>query len=114
MTAGTLAAAEQYRHPFAVVRGAGPTGEDPAPVRGLRVEGEGVVLSALRRRDDHLELRIVNESATATTATIRIPLQAARDADLLGRPGTDVPMMADGLALTLDPWQIRTVQLLRR
>jgi mannosylglycerate hydrolase len=111
--AGTSAAAERYRHPFAVVRGTGSTGEDPVPVAGLGVEGAGVVLTALRRRGDHLELRIVNESATATTATIRIPLEMARDADLLGRPGDGLPLSSDGLVLALDPWQIRTVQLRR-
>ena len=112
-TADPRAAAEQYRHPFAVIRGTG-TGEDPAPVAGLSVEGDGVVLSSLRRREEHLELRIVNESAAATAATIRIPLAAAREADLFGRPGADLPLTADGLALTLGPWEIRTVQLLRR
>ncbi len=113
-TAGTRAAAEQYRHPFAVIRGTGSGGGDPAPVPGLSVEGDGVVLSSLRRRDDHLELRIVNESSSATTATIGIPLAAAREADLLGRPGADLLLAPDGLALTLGPWEIRTVQLRRR
>jgi alpha-mannosidase len=80
-------------------------------VPGLSVEGGGVVLSSLRRREDHLELRIVNESPSATTATIGIPLAAAREADLLGRPGADLPLAADDLVLTLGPWEIRTIQL---
>ncbi len=113
-TAGTRVAAEQYRHPFAVIRGTGSSGEDPAPVPGLSIEGDRVVLSSLRRREEQLELRIVNESAAATTATIRIPLAAAREADLLGRPGAYLPLTVEGLALTLGPWEIRTVQLLRR
>jgi alpha-mannosidase len=108
---GTIAAAEAYRHPFAVIRGTGPTGGSGDDVPGLRLEGVGVALSALRRRDDHLELRIVNESRAPRRATVHLPLASARDADLLGRPGADLATADDRLELDLGPWEIRTVQL---
>ena len=108
---GTVAAAEAYRHPFSVIRGTGPTGGPFDACPGLRLEGDGVVLSALRRRDDYLELRIVNESAAPSHTTVHLPLASARDADLLGRPGADLPTADDRLELDLGPWEIRTVQL---
>ncbi len=111
---GAVAAAEAYRHPFAVVRGTAEAGRSVDPVPGLQLAGDGVVLSALRRRDDDLELRIVNESAAPTRATVRLPLAGARDADLLGRPGADLVTTDDRLELDLGPWEIRTVQLERR
>jgi mannosylglycerate hydrolase len=56
--AGTLAEMERYQHPFASVRGAGST-QELAEQAGLSVEGDGIVLSSLRRRDGWLELRLV-------------------------------------------------------
>jgi alpha-mannosidase len=111
---GTVAAAEAYRHPFAVIRGTGEAGGPARDVSGLRLHGDGVVLSSLRRREDRLELRIVNESATATRATVELPLAGARDADLLGRPGSNLVTGGDRLELDLGSWEIRTVHLERR
>jgi alpha-mannosidase len=111
-TAGTLDAAERYRHPFVVVRGTGPADAPVQPVRGLGLEGDGVVLSAVRRRGDWLEVRVVNESTVPCRATIRLPLEAVRESDLLGRPGSASTTRASGLDVDLGPWEIRTVQLL--
>jgi 2-O-(6-phospho-alpha-D-mannosyl)-D-glycerate hydrolase len=108
---GAIAAAEAYRHPFAVVRGTGPSADGGQGTQGLRLAGEGVVLSSLRRRDDHLELRIVNESPAASRATVMLPLAGARAADLLGRAGAELAVNDDRLELDLEPWEIRTVQL---
>ena len=45
-------------------------GARPSPGwAGLRIDGRGVVLSALRRRGDELELRLVAKTATDTLAT---------------------------------------------
>jgi alpha-mannosidase len=110
---GTLAAAEAYRHPFTLIRGTGAAGSAADDVPGLRLAGDGVVLSALRRREDRLELRIVNESNSRSRATVHLPLAAAREADLLGRPGADLVTADDRLELDLGPWEIRTVQLQR-
>ncbi len=108
---GTVAAAEAYRHAFTVIRGTGPTDGRGDDVPGLRLEGAGVVLSSLRRRDDHLELRIVDESPAPRRATVHLPLASAREADLLGRPGAELATADDRLDLDLGPWEIRTVQL---
>jgi mannosylglycerate hydrolase len=40
-------------------------------------------------------------------------LAAARDADLLGRPGAELPLADGTLRLDLAAWEIRTVQLQR-
>ena len=119
-TAGVIAVAERYQHGALAVRGRGPvaaTGEDAdAPAvggtgLGMAVEGDGVVMTALRRRGEWLELRLVAERATATEAVVRGPFDAARDADLLGRPLGSLATDGGILRLTLGPWEIRTVQL---
>jgi mannosylglycerate hydrolase len=121
-TAGVIAMAERYQHGALAVRGRGPVavaaaGEDAeAPAAGgsgpgLSIEGEGVVMTALRRRGEWLELRLVAERATAREAVIRGPFDAAREADLLGRPLGSLATDGGILRLALGPWEIRTVQL---
>jgi mannosylglycerate hydrolase len=117
-TADVLSMAERYQHAALTVRASGPTDgavpmatTGPTEGRGLAIDGEGVVLTALRRRGEWLELRVVAETATPTEAVIRGPFDEARDADLLGRP-LGAPSTAPGeLHLALGPWEIRTVQL---
>jgi len=119
-SAGVLTIAERYQHPPLVVRGAGPaadstaaSGPAPGDGAGLAIEGDGVVLSALRRRGDRLELRIVAETPTATEAIIRGPFDEARDADILGRPLAPLVVESGVLRVSLGPWEIRTIQLRR-
>ncbi|MEA2537194.1 MAG: 2-O-(6-phospho-alpha-D-mannosyl)-D-glycerate hydrolase [Chloroflexota bacterium] len=106
-----LAAAEAYRHPFLLAPGTGPAGALPPDRSGLAIEGEGVVLSSLRRREDMLEIRIVAERPTAGRVTVRGAFDAAREVDLLGRPGASLAVTGGVLELELGPWEIRTVQL---
>jgi len=117
-SAGVLTIAERYQHPPLMVRGARPaadstavSGPAPGAGAGLAIEGEGVVLSALRRRGDRLELRIVAEMPTATEALIRGPFDEARDADILGRPLGPLVVEPGLLRVSLGPWEIRTIQL---
>jgi alpha-mannosidase len=112
--AGVLDAAEGYRLPFVSASGTGDGRDDaPSAVQGLRVSGNGVVLSALRRREDELEVRVVAETSVPTTAEISgRRIVAAREVDLLGRPVVDHPPEVDGtLRIPLGPWDIRTVRL---
>jgi mannosylglycerate hydrolase len=116
--ADTLGMAERYRHPFLATRGTapsdGPAGPSPASESGfdgLRIEGSGIALSALRRRGSWLELRIVNESDAPSRATVRAALTQARHADLLGRPGADIPTAGGALTLDMGPWELRTVHV---
>jgi alpha-mannosidase len=107
-------AVEAYQLPFATAAGrasAAPGAADGAGA-GLRIDGPGVVLSALRRRGDELELRLIGRTGSATTATVSgRRIRAAREVDLLGRPGSELPVEADGsLRLALGPWEIRTVR----
>jgi alpha-mannosidase len=105
-------AAERYRHPFVVVRSTGPADAPTAPVPGLRLTGDRAVLSAVRRRADWLEIRVVNQGPTPCRATLGMALTEAREADLLGRAGASMTVSA-GAPLTLDlgPWEIRTVHV---
>ena len=108
----TLAAAEAYRHPVAIVGGTGPAGSLPDPVGGLRIEGDGIVLSAVRRRPDGwLEVRVVNEAPIGVTATLHLAMGEARGADLLGRAGEALEVVDGSVRLDLASGEIRTVQL---
>jgi mannosylglycerate hydrolase len=115
--AGVVAVAERYQHPALVARGMGPV-VDPAlddlqagaDGHGLAIEGD-CVLTALRRRGDWLELRIVAETASVTEAVIRGPFDEVREADLLGRPMGGLPSEPGVLRMPLGPWEIRTIHL---
>jgi mannosylglycerate hydrolase len=115
---GVLTAMECFRHGLLAAPGGGPPAPGPVPVGGLEgggleVDGEGVVLSALRRRGDWLELRLACQHPSPTTATVGGRLLAAREADLLGRPGPDLPVAGGAVRLELRAWEIRTIQLRR-
>ncbi len=106
-----LAAAEAYRHPFRVAAGGGPADAPLVDRAGLTIEGPGVVLSSLRRRDGWLEARIVAERPNGVEARLSGAIVAARSADLLGRPGAPLPVIDGAAIVELGPWEIRTVQL---
>jgi mannosylglycerate hydrolase len=114
--AAVLRAAEAYQLPFVTAAGRAEAGEtgaaNVAGAAGFRVEGRGVVLSALRRRDDWLEARLVLESAQPVETLIRGSFDLARRVDLLGRPGEDLALAEAGvLKVALRPWEIATIRL---
>lgn len=131
-TGGVAAEAEAYHLPFVTAAGTAaspPVGSGASDTRaagaatrdapiepataGFRIDGEGVVLSALRRRGDGLELRIVAQTDAPTTAVVAgRPIRAAHAVDLVGRPGAELPVDPDGrLRIALGPWEIRTVRV---
>jgi mannosylglycerate hydrolase len=115
---GVLTLMECFRHDLLAAPGSGPPGPGgrPTTVRGLEggglsVEGVGVVLSSLRRRGDWQEVRLACQHPSPVTATVGGGVVAARSADLLGRPGPDLPVAGGALRLDLRAWEVRTVQL---
>ncbi|HEX7472835.1 MAG TPA: hypothetical protein VF323_07115 [Candidatus Limnocylindrales bacterium] len=105
-------AAEAHRLPFVVSDGTAAADLGLALGEGISVVGDGVLLTALRQRDDRIEARILNLRPDRTVATIRGAFAAAREADLLGRPGPDLVLHDAGrLDLELGPWALRTIQL---
>jgi alpha-mannosidase len=87
---GVLAETERYQHPFLTAAGTCEQSGEPERA-GLELRGDGAVLSALRRRGDRLEARIVCERTE--------PCQA-----VLAFDGEEV-------RVDLRPWEIRTVAL---
>jgi len=87
---GVLEQMERYQHPFLTAVG---TGQDPAPAQraGLELRGKGVLLTALRRRGDVLEARLVCERPEPCSATLVVD----------GRE----------LDVELRPWEIRAVEV---
>ncbi|HEU4396678.1 MAG TPA: alpha-mannosidase [Actinomycetota bacterium] len=104
---GVLEQAERYQHELLAVPGTGPDAA-PREAAGLAVEGDGVALSALRRRGEWLELRLACQHPDPVTATVGGGLLAAREADLLGRPGATLPLTGGTLRLRLGAWEVRT------
>jgi alpha-mannosidase len=117
---GVVDAAERYRNPFLTAPGTGAIDAPWPPERagddGLRLRGEQVSLSSLRRRPaGWIEVRVVNLAADGRGAVIGDSLEAAREADLRGEPGATLPIEADGsVHLALGPAEIRTIQVRRR
>jgi alpha-mannosidase len=124
--ADLVAAAERYRHPLVHRPGTcvdtGPEGHlqthpvEGLSAEGLSIEGRGVAMTSLRRRGEWLELRLVAETPTDTTALVGgagAPVTAARLCDLLGREGESVPVHDGVFRLPMRAWQIRTIQLRR-
>jgi len=117
--AAILAAAETFRNPLVV--GAGTAPAEPAGLlgegssEGLSLDGEAVVLSALRRVPDAdvevLELRVVHEDDGDATARIAGPFTRAREVDLLGAALGEWTHADGVLDLRLGPWEIRTLRL---
>lgn len=107
-----LAAAELFGHEVKAVRGTGAEGTAaPAPRSGVGIEGDGVVLSSLRRRDGRLELRVVNERPEPVEAVVTGDFTSATRHDLGGRPAGDLDVAGGRCVLPLRPWEIATVAL---
>jgi alpha-mannosidase len=108
--------AELYAHDFLATRGTSgetPDGTTPAGQSGLTVTGRGVVMTALYRRGEWLELRLLAQHPEATTARVAGGLAAAREVDLLGRLTGSLEVENGAVTLALRPWEIRTLQLRR-
>jgi mannosylglycerate hydrolase len=109
--AGVAEAAEDFRCPVVVARGAAPDGGELDEQAGLAVTGDGVVMSSLRRRDESwLEVRVVAMTDAPTTARVG-QVSAARGADLLGNPGEELSVVDGWVRLPMRPWEIATIQL---
>jgi alpha-mannosidase len=110
--AGALAAADDFRLPAVIAAGRGDPGLPPATRAGLRVGGHGVVLSALRRLDEGLEIRLVAETPLPVMADLELAggIARARRVDLVGRPGDLLPVEPDGrIHVPLRAWEVATV-----
>ncbi len=109
---GAVAWADRYAHPALTVEGTADRSTGLSSAVGLRLDAEGVVLSAVRRRGDWLEVRLVAERPDPARATLRGAFREARMVDLLGRPSGTLPDVADGaLTVELGAWELLTVQL---
>jgi len=119
LAGGVPAAAERYRHALVAVPGHAPSEvawpPDGAADDAFALDGDGVVLTSLRRRDaTWLEARVVNLAPEPRTARLSGGLIEARDASLRGEPGDSLTLSDGVLTLELRPAEIRTVQVRRR
>ncbi|MFE4832457.1 alpha-mannosidase [Streptomyces sp. NPDC056672] len=112
--ANAVALAEDFRNDVLVARGTAPAGGQlPPDATGVGVDGADILVSSIRRVTDAdlgagTEVRLVAMSDTGSTARVTGAFTRATTVDLLGRPLSTTPA-ADGLELTLGPWEIRTV-----
>ncbi len=111
-----VALAEEFRGDVLVTRGTGPAGGQlPPDAVGLRVDGQDVLVSSIRRvTDDEFgngtEVRLTAMRDSAVTARVTGAFSEATTVDLLGRPLSRTEA-ANELELALGPWEIRTVVL---
>ena len=91
--------------------------EAPAPL--VMLEGGSARLSAVKLADDRsgdVVVRVYEAQGARTEATLRVsfPVAGACEADLVETPGGDVALDGGCLALTLRPFEVRTLRLKRR
>jgi mannosylglycerate hydrolase len=112
--AHAVALAEEFRGDVLVTRGTAPAGGTlPPDATGVRVDGENVFVSSIRRvtgadRGPGTEVRVTAMSPTGSTVRVTGAFTEATTVDLLGRPLSETPV-EDGIELALGPWEIRTV-----
>ncbi|MCW8100475.1 glycoside hydrolase family 38 N-terminal domain-containing protein [Streptomyces tauricus] len=114
--ADAVALAEEFRGDVLVTRGTGPAGGQlPPDAVGLRVDGQDVLVSSIRRViDDEFgsgtEVRLTAMRDSAVAVRVTGAFSEATTVDLLGRPLSRTEA-ANELELALEPWEIRTVVL---
>jgi len=117
--ANAVALAEEFRNDVLVTRGTAPAGGQlPPDTPGLRIDGEDVLVSAVRRvtDDEHgpgTEVRLTAMSdRAATTVRVTGSFSEAATVDLLGRTISRTQVQdALELELVLGPWEIHSVVL---
>lgn len=111
--AGALMQQECFAHPFAVAAGTA----DPTPQsrrrNGLRLSGTNIALTALRRRGDGVEVRLVCQQSKPGTAQLRGDVNRASKTDLLGQDLEVLEVANGSVEVALAPWEIATLQLRR-
>ena len=117
-TAGALlASARDHNIPPRVVTARARGGSAPLTHAFLRLERTAgdVVLSALKRAEDRASVivRLFNPGTTDAHATLTpgVPVSAAYEVNLLEERQSDLRVVDGGVAVTLAPRQIRTIEL---
>jgi mannosylglycerate hydrolase len=111
--AAALHDAHTFRVPLLTAPGIG-TATDPGWVEhGLEVGGDGVVVNALRRAGDELELRLAAPLGEPVTATVGPGVAAARVVDLLGDEVEPLAVDDGTVTVALRPYEIVTLRLRR-
>jgi alpha-mannosidase len=81
----------------------------------IQVQGDNVVLSALKKAEDDnsLILRFYEWAGKETDVKIQLPpgAQSAQDADLMERPTTDLPLQSGAVTVHTKPFEIKTVKV---
>ncbi|MEW2042632.1 alpha-mannosidase, partial [Streptomyces sp. NPDC005534] len=114
--AHAVSLAEEFRNDVLVTRGTALAASQlPPDTAGLRVDGQDVLVSGVRRVTDDvsgagIEVRMAAMRDTASTVRVTGTFSEVTTVDLLGRPISRA-QAADELELALGPWEIRTVVL---
>jgi alpha-mannosidase len=112
--ADRLRAAAEFARPLACMLQEPRGGDLPLSQGFLSVSSPSVQLSAFRRkRDGGYELRVVETEGGRAEATVavRLPLGKAMETDLIGNRLGDAVFRNGQLAVSLEPWKIRTFHL---
>jgi alpha-mannosidase len=112
--ADRLRSAAEFARPLACVLQEPRRGDLPLSQGFLNVSPAGLQVSAFRRkRDGGTELRVVETEGGRLegTVTLRLPLGKAMETDLIGNRLRQAAFRNGQLAVSLEPWKIRTFHL---
>jgi len=106
-------AAAAFARPLACVVQEPRAGRLPLSRGFLDVSPGSVQLSAFRSKRGGYELRLVETEGRRAEATvaIRLPMRKAVETDLLGNQLADATLKGGQLAVSLEPWKLRTFHL---
>jgi alpha-mannosidase len=112
--ADRLKAAAEFARPLACVLQKPRRGDLPLSQSFLSVTPAGLQVSAFRKkRGGGTELRVVETEGGRVegAVTLRLPLDGAMETDLIGNRLGDAAFRNGQLAVSLEPWKIRTFHL---
>ncbi len=112
--ADRLRAAAEFARPVDCVLQKPGNGDLPPAQGFLSVLPSGVQISAFRRRRaGGFELRVVETEGrrAETTVEVRLPVGKAVETDLIGNRLGDAALRNGKLAVSIEPWKIRTFHL---
>ncbi len=111
--AGAVQLSDHFNAPGLVERGRGKKSEAvPGSVEGLCLRGDNVRMTSMRRVGNDVEIRVVLLSDQSTDAVLTGSFSQVATVDLKGRPSASERADRE-FKFTLEPWEIRTLQLSR-
>jgi hypothetical protein len=111
--AARLRAAAAFTRPLLCHVDAPRDGAHPSARSFIQLKPDTLLLSAFRKTEAGLELRVLENEGQPAEATVQVdlPVKKAVETDLLGRPAGEVTHHKGQLTFRIAPWKFRTFEL---